>query len=183
MNKVIGGLLILTLLGRPAIIKVDYIAYEILKSNDIIINYLRKNDILGIEIEKEEDKISFLMQEIDENKRQINTLIKEKKQIVASLDNAMKSKVMSKQILSEEFILEFKEFNELYAEEKIAVQAEMDAIINTDFNSIQKEMLHNEMDYEYIIAEFEQLAYSQNSVISFLKNLVNKGNQTLALYC
>ena len=183
MNKVIGGLLILTLLGRPAIIKVDYIAYEILKSNDIIINYLRKNDVLEIEIEKEEDKISLLMQEIDENKRQINTLVGEKKQIVASLENTMKTKAMSREILSEEFILEFKEFNELYAEERNSVQAEINAIINTDFNSIQKEILHNETDYEYIIAEFEQLAYSQNSIILFLKNLVNKGNQTLALCC
>ena len=183
MNKVIGGLLILTLLGRPAIIKVDYIAYEILKSNDIIINYLRKNDILEIEIEKEEDKISLLMQEIDENKRQINTLIKEKKQIVASLENAMKTKAMSREMLSEEFILEFKAFNELYAEEKFSVQAEIDAIINTDLNSIQKEILHNETDYQYIVAEFEQLANSQNSIISFLKNLVGKGNQTLALCC
>ena len=181
MNKVIGGLLILTLLGRPAIIEADYIAYEIFKSNDIIINYLRKNDILEIEQGKEDERISLLMKEIDDNKRQINKLVKEKKEIVASLESAMKTKAASREILSEEFILEFKEFNELYAEEKTAVQAKLDEVINTDLNAIQKEMLHSETDYEFIIAEFEQLSESQNSIISFLSNLVNKGNQTLAL--
>ena len=183
MNKVIGGLLILTLLGRPAIIKVDYLAYEVFKSNDSLINYLRKNDIFKTEQGKEEDRISLLMKEIDENKRQINTLVEEKKQIVASLEGVMKTKVMNREILSEEFMLEFKEFNELYAEKRDSIQSEVEMLINTDFNSIQKEILHNETDYEYIVAEFGQLADSQNSIISFLKSLVSKGSQTLALCC
>ena len=184
MNKVIGGLLILTLLSRPAIIRVDYIAYEVFKSNNILINYLRKNDIHEIESEKEEDRIDILMTEIDYNKRAINTLMKEKKQIVADLEKAMKNKAIAREILSEEFILEFKEFNELYEREKSAIQADINAMANTDFNSIQKEILHTETDYEYIVAEFEQLTKCQNSIISFLKDLVSKGNQTLSLcYC
>jgi len=181
MNKFIGGLLIITLLGRPAIIKVDYIAYEFFKSNDVLINYLRKNEISEIEPEKEEDKINLLLKEIDDNKRKINILVKEKKQVVESLEYAMKAKAVSKAPLSEEFILEFKEFNDLYAEKRDFIQTDIDALINTDFNDIQKEMLHSETDYEYIIAEFEQLAESQNSIISFLKSLIDKGNTTLAL--
>jgi len=181
MNKLLGGLLILTLMGRPAIIKVDYIAYEFLKSNDIIINYLRKNDILEIRQEDEEEKIRFLMKEIDDNKRAINTLIKEKKQIVENLEGTMKNKAAARDTLSEEFILEFREFNQLCTEKSDCIHEDIDALINMDFNDIQKEMLHSETDYAYIIAEFEQLSENQENIISFLRRVVSKGNRTLAL--
>ncbi|MDL2248255.1 hypothetical protein LJB89_00995 [Tyzzerella sp. OttesenSCG-928-J15] len=180
MNKLIGGLLIISLLSRPAILRVDFIAYEFFKSNTVIINSLKKED-LYIEEESDDEVINNLMDTIDGNKRTIDNLMEEKRTIVANLDNVMKEKAVTRQALNSEFILEFQEFNKIYNEERGDVEYNIDTLNSTDFTAIQQNMLHNEVDYSYIIAEFEEVIESQNKVITFLESLVNKGKDTLAL--
>jgi len=180
MNKLIGGLLILSLLGRPALLRVDYIAYEFYKSNSVIISFLKKDNVV-IEEDDEEEKIDELMKVIDDNKRYISDLVSQKNKVVDNLDDIMRQKAMARQTLNNEFILEFQQFNELYNAEKNTVESSIDVLSNADFNGIQQEMLHTETDYEYIVAEFEEVIESQNSIISFLEGLINKGKQTLNL--
>jgi hypothetical protein len=179
MNKIIGGLLVLSLLGRPAILRIDYVAYEFYKSNRIIIDYVRKND--EYILNERDGDVDRLFKDMSFNKTYIDRLSEEKNSLVRDIKNLMHTKARQKKAFSDEFICELKTFNDLYDRERGEVKNSINQIEDFDTNGIQQEILHKDINYDYILSEFEHVIKSQNKVIAFLEGVIYSGRRALSM--
>jgi hypothetical protein len=179
MKKIIGGLLLLSLLSRPSILRIDFIAYEFYRSNQVLIESIKRNESL-LNTDKEEE-VDRLMEDIDTNKRYIERLNYEKNAIIQDMENLMYVKSKSKEAMSGAFILQFREFNELYTLERGDALEHIESIKKLDLTDIQQEILHNDMNIDYILAAFKACVDSQKKIIGFLERVIHAGKRTLAL--
>lgn len=177
MNKIIGGLLVLSMLSRPGIIKVDYFAYEIYKSNASIINYLKRTEAPVLNYDKEE--IDMIMTEIDNNKRQITELVELKNDSLKQMDSILKEKSVKKVLLTSEQMEKFAAFSKFYSTRSENVREKMDYVSSDDLNDIQQQVLHNDINYRYIYEKFEGIAKNQNEIIDYLTVIINEANDTI----
>lgn len=177
MKKVIGGLLVASLLSHPSLLRFDAIAYEILKSQQKIIYAIQKEKAPDeSEIKKIEDSLAA----IGDNSREITELMKDKKKTVAKIQTALDLKAYTRSSMNEEQIALFRTFHSNMNEEASILQEALQKIDNKkDLALAKKEILHTNADYELIYRELNEIAEHQRDVVFSLNNMIDCGQKTL----
>ena len=182
--QIVGGLLVLTLLSRPVAIKIDYIAYEILRSQTQIMQTLKKGDIvknLHSDEEGEADKIEELIANIDSNTRSIMGLLKEKNKVVGQLETSLDIRAYAKKTLDEAQIQKLSAFSALYSEKGEALRNSLQKIEEKqNLNLVKKEILHTDSDLNYIYKELKELSDYQDEALYSLQSIVLSGAEILS---
>jgi len=182
MNKIIGGLLVATLLARPALLRVDFVAYEIYKAHSRLIAIVRKEDE-QLQVIEEKD-IDEILTNIDTNKRHIVRLMKDKNRVYGQIQMTMQTKAMSRERMTEEQIDAYRQFTQRYGQEQAALNdqmAKMDAAI--DLHETQKEISKLDTDINYLYKELKGLHDRQHETIFSLSGIIDMSKQTLVCIC
>lgn len=179
MNKIIGGLLVVAMLSSPRVLQYDFLANEMYKANESLINFLKSNE----EKEIGAEDIEFVMNEIDENRRYISLLIDRKKECVNDIEEILIEKSSKKVFLTDEQVEKFNDFKTLISNKNVDAVNSMSYVTNEDFNDIQKEVLHTDVDYEYIYYKFYDFYKNQSEVIDYLTSVINEANLTKEILC
>ena len=169
-----------TLLTNPALMKNDFMAYQIFHEQAKIIAIVKKEQE---EQEKELDALDVgdMLDDIDKNARSINTLLKDKYNIFGRLLAIMNLKAYTKTVMSEYQITAFQEFNTYYEQESEKVNQKLQAIEERQIEIAKKEILKRDSDYSSVYKELKTLNDYQYDAIFDLNNIVEQGNRTLAI--
>lgn len=179
MKKIIGGLLVVSLLSGPAAVKVNLYAYELIKNQHQIIYVLKKNVDPRDKITKAAD-VDEAMKALEQNTRTIKTLLKDKNRIVGKIQTALDLRAYAKSPLDESQVNAFADFTALYAEEGGQLQDALTYIDdNKDLMTAKKEILHNQTDYEVVLREINAISDSQSNAIDRLTNIIGAGEAVL----
>jgi hypothetical protein len=179
MNKIIGGLLVVSLLSRPAIFNVEYLAYQVLKAQSQIICVIKKSD----EDETEDVKdINKILTDIDENSRCITSLLKEKRKLVDKIQTRMDLLAYTKTTLNEFQIISFAEFSAIYKNENMALHNTMTKIEdNKEITKVKKEFMKKESDTNFIYNQLKEIMNYQLEAMQTLRSIVLSATNTLAI--
>jgi len=177
MNKIIGGLLVATLLARPALLKVDFIAYEIYKAQTQLLAVVRgmEEQELHIIVEKDIDEI---LTDIDQNKRQIHRLLKDKNNVYGQIQTVMQLKAVSRTSLSEEQIVVYKRYVECYTNER-QLLADTLSEVNERLD-ITVDIAKHDIDYSFVYKKLKAVSDSQYDAICNLNSIIDMSQRTLA---
>lgn len=172
MNTFIGGLLVLSLISKSTPIGVTFVAYDVLRTKDQII-YLMKKDDEPLEVK--EDDINDIMDDIARESRELKSLLKEKCQVVGSMEVKMDLNVHTKAKLSNNQINDFKSFNKNVVE----TEAELSSLFGNlsqkkEFALLQNEILHNDTDMDFVYRELNQISITQKKAIEKLSSFINQ---------
>lgn len=182
MKKIIGGLLVLSLLTSPYM-KVDIIAYEVYKSQNQIISYVKKySSQEDAEDEISPVKVEGLMNEIERNNRSINSLLKSNREVIASVHEAVAIKSRTNEKLTEEQMVVYKEFSDYYNKELNDLNRTLSQISDKDVMSkVKSEICSTETDYSGLYNELKGISDNQYNALFNLNGIRSKGEQTLAV--
>lgn len=180
MKKIIGGLLVAALVSRPSVLSVDVFAYEIYKAQHNIIALVRKYS------DESEDKleaadVDFVFNEIDEGKRKITLLLKDKYNLYGKIQNVMYLKANTKVKMTEEQIATYKQFSDYYNSELDSLNKsleEMEAQLN--LKDVQMEIYKENSSYKYMYTALKAISDKQADIICKLASIIDMGHKTLA---
>ncbi|MBE6013336.1 MAG: hypothetical protein E7234_12405 [Lachnospiraceae bacterium] len=182
MIRIVGGLLVLSMLSGIERHDVNLIAYELYKSKTAIFDNLERDYDVVDKAYTEKD-IESIMSDMDHNKRYISELIDKKKNSLARIENILKEKADNKIYLTKGQIDKFNEFSKLCEEERGNVQDSLELITNIELNDIQKHMLHKDIDYDYIYRELYNIVKGQNDIIEYLNKIIREADNTIEILC
>jgi hypothetical protein len=181
MNKIIGGLLVIALLSKPSVLKVDYLAYEIFKIQSNIIKVITK------EFENKEKQditrdINDLLIDNDDNTRTITSLIKEKNFTSGKIKTMMELKAMAKIPFEEKQITGFTAFTNQYSLLSKSISDNLKKIESKkDLRMVTSEILHNDSSLDIIFNELKEINEIQWETIQDLNSVVDCAERTLAI--
>jgi len=179
MNKIIGGLLVATMLARPALLRVDFIAYEVYKAHTQLLAIVRKYEEERLQIVVEQD-IDNILTDIDTNKRCIRRLLQDKNQVYGQIQTAMQLKAMSRTRMTEAQITVYRQFAEGYHREQAHLA---DQLVQLDekfeLHAVQKEIVRPNADFDFLYKELKGLSDCQHDAIFNLNHIIEFGRRTL----
>ncbi len=178
MNKIIGGLVVATLLSNPSITKNDLIAYRVFQAQSVILAGIRK--------EQEEREPSMLdvddmLEDIDKNSREINTLLQNKYDIFGKIKSILNLKAYTKTVMSDYQIDVYCKFNECYCTESENINKTLNEIEKKHIESVKKEIFRNESNFTAIYKELKTINDCQYDAIFNLNKIIDMGCKTLAV--
>jgi len=168
-----------TLLARPALLRVDFIAYEVYKAHSRLIAIVRKYEDEQLHIIEEKD-IDELMDDIDMNKRHILRLVKDKNHVYAQIQTTMQEKAKSRIRMTENQIDTYKQFVSQYSSKEDALS---DVIMELDkkikLHETKKELAKPDSDFSFLYRELKDLSDCQYETIFSLNGMIELSQQTL----
>lgn len=180
MNKIVGGLLVVTLLSNPSIRKFDFLAYTVFKAETVI--------IAGIKKEQEDSSreltpsdVDDILEDIEKNSRNINVLLKAKYNIIGKIQSMMNLKAYTKTVMNDYQINTFQEFNSYYEAESKNLCRTLKVIEDEKIENAKKEILKIDSDYNAVYSELKTINDYQYDAIYNLNNLIDMGSKTLAV--
>ena len=180
MNKIIGGLLVATMLARPALLRVDFIAYEVYKAHTQLLAIVRKFEEEQLQVVVEQD-IDDILTDIDTNKRHIHRLLCDKNHIYGQIQTAMQLKAIAHAQMTEAQISIYRQFAEDYDREQTHLADRLVAIDEKlEQHTLQKEIARPNTDFDFLYKELKDLSDSQYDAIFNLNHMIELGQQTLA---
>lgn len=169
MNKLLGGLLVVSLLSSP-MTKIDFIAYELLKAGHTIIK--RAEDYTEERQVAREDVDSALAS-INNNSRCLNALLSEKTYALEKVKTVMDSKIRSNQAMTEKQMEEFKAFNDSLAKENETLKSRLKNIKSNDaINDAMNELLDDRTDYNLVYNWLSVIYENQCEAICSLNSMI-----------
>lgn len=169
MNRIIGTLLVLALISRPEVFKLNYL---MLKDKISVPPVEIREKVNGKDIDK-------LLNTLDNKKRSNKKINDVKNEKIEEL-NSILSKMAKENIhLDEEEVLEFSNFMEFYEEENEYITNIVDNILNSDLNKIQKELLAENTDLEYLIGELESILLEEEKIENRLNLIINNADNLI----
>jgi len=180
MNKVIGGLLVATLLCRPALLRVDFIAYEVFKAQSRLFEIVRKYEEDELRVIEEKD-IDEVLADIDKNRQKIIRLLRDKNHVYGQIQTVMQAKAIAREPMTEEQIDMFQNFTENY-EQKQSVLEEKLTEMDDKFvlEEIKHEIIRVDSDFDFLYKELKQLNECQHDTIFNLHGMLEMTRKALA---
>jgi hypothetical protein len=181
MTIVIGGLLssilISTSVARPS----DITPYAYCITYDV---QLKKGNVCKVlKISKENlqlMKIDELIGAINDQNRSLRNLLKEKTKVLDRIQTMLDFCAYTKTPFNESQLNSFTHFTGVYTREAGALQSTLKKIdSDKELMAAKKELLHNEANYNAIIAELTSFSNSLGDAISYLRGIIESGNSTL----
>ena len=196
MKRFFGGLLLVTILSRPAIygniapnepalvlsatVFRDLAGHEIIKFHKNIMFYenaktfIKRDEIEALDIDK-------LMEQIRENRRKISELLNDKDEIIFKIKNAMQHKAKAQIALTKPQILAYREFSAHLDEQSILLVNQM-AALKKEMRAqpLQQEILKDDTDLGVLYDSLDFITDLQNQIINLLRALISKGTATLS---
>ena len=179
MNKVIGGLLVATLLCRPALLRVDFIAYEVFKAQSRLFEIARKYEEDELQVIEEKD-IDDILTDIDSNRQHIVRLLRDKNQVYGQIQTVMQAKAIARDAMSETQIDAYRVFTDQYeqAQGSLEVQlTEMDKQFT--LKETTKEIIRVDSDFNFLYQELKNLNDCQYDTIFNLHGLIEMARKAL----
>lgn len=175
MYKVIGGIIVISLLTTSPLKKTDYKASQIIELNDEIISAVKNDNIEALYHES----INTLMTKANENNININSLLVHKTDLVDKIQNIMDTSAQSNVYFTEEQIIKFSEFTNVYMEERENLQSKLESLYeDTDLKSLQQQLLSSDINYDDIVNKLYKLVNNQEEAKQVLEKLVDTGVDT-----
>jgi len=174
MTKIIGGLLVASLLSGPT---AEHMGQH---TNEITMKISEYNLEVENKEKTEQVKIEELMGKIDEKNRSLKSLLKERKKVLVKIQALMDLRAYTKTPLNERQISLFSDFTGFYTEKAGALQETLKKIdFQKDLQTTKKELLHNQADYSMIMNELMSLSETQSDAICYLHSIIESGERTL----
>lgn len=176
MYKVIGGIIVISLLTTLPLKNTDYTSNQTIKLNDEVISAVKDDNKKALYHES----IDTLMTKANENNININYLLVHKRDIINKIQNIMDVSAHSNINFTEEQIIKFNEFTDNYIKERESLQTKLEMVYQYEnLKSLQQELLSSNINYDDIVAKLYNLANNQEEAILLLEKLVNIGVDTL----
>jgi len=180
MNKFIGGLLVATLLARPAMLRVDFLAYEVYKAQSQLLAIVKKYEDERLQI-VDADDIDNMLVDIDKNRRCIRRLLGDKNTVYGHIQTTMHVKARARATMTDQQIDSYQAFTAQYEEESSALSRQLSDIEQKmTLQTIKTEIARNDTDLTLLYKELKSLNDSQYDTIFGLTGLIEKGHRTLA---
>jgi hypothetical protein len=180
MNKIVGGLLVVTLLSNPSIMKFDFLAYTIYKAETVIITGVKKEQE-RIEQAVTSSDVDGILSDIDKNTRSIRGLLKDKYNLISKIQSIMNLKAYTKTVMSDYQIDTFQKFNRYYEIESKNLTETLDNIENEKIATAKWELLKTDASFQTVYQELKLINDSQYDAIYNLSNIIERGTKTLAI--
>lgn len=176
MTAIVGGLLVLSILTRPSISKLDSFIYP---STEIVSLYKKKTSNTKSDI----DIINELIDNISDSKREITYQLKKKFKTTATLNAKIDLLSITKARMTDKQIKEYRKFVALCKEEESKLLAVTEtAQSNDNFEVIKDEIcLNNACNTSTIIGEFKRLFSYQQEQIYLIKSITRLTENLLAI--
>ncbi len=176
MKRIIGGLLVVSLLSKPNFVCVSALAYDIFTEDNKLVCVIKKEPEeinAGIVIAE----INETLKEIQNNSKIINELLIEKNKIMCKIDTSLNLMRYAKKTLNDEQIKTYKTFMEKYYSETEAIKKSLEAIDKKkNLNAVKNEVLHNNIcDYAIAYDELKAMKDCQDDVILRLESVIENG--------
>ena len=180
-RKLLGGILVITLIVKPSIFTVEILAYEMFRANKQAIQIMQKKDDEYEKTLKEVDSIDVdrIIFNIENNANNIKNLLQEKNKVVSNVQALMDLRSYEKTNLSELQITAFQEFTSCYQQEVVKLEATLNSLQETDFLLVRNEILKTESDYNIILSELQVISEKQYEVIYSLNSIIDAGNEVI----
>lgn len=185
MKKIIGGVLLFICLSQSAhmIMTADPIS-ELLHIHpfyvQIVDEELKKKDTA--KIEDKDQKVQSLIEQLHNNTRRLTELLESKNNVIAAVQFKMSEKARTRQRMTEEQIQVFNEFIQKVETETPKIQTALAQINGVkDMKEVQQEIMKEEMNYDKIIEELNEIIEYQSAAIDNLDQVLQIGDQAVAL--
>lgn len=177
MDILIGGLLMVSLISSP-ITKIDYVAYELYKTQSQIISALKKYQEFEEEVSM--DNVDSILYSIDDNSKKITNMLKEKNNLSKKIDTVMDLYVYAGKRLSNKQLKNYQSYNKFYLKESQILQNNLKFIKNEqNFKNLTNKILLNNENYSNIYKELIEIKNYQVKAIHNIDNLIKKSKQIL----
>jgi peptidoglycan hydrolase CwlO-like protein len=176
MKKFIGGLLMVTLMSSPSVLKVDYLAYEVLKTQKQIIYVIRK-EMEGSEKSAVIAQIDEIMSEIDTQQQNITSLLKHRNKLTEKIQTALDLRAHTKTPLDDTQLTAFAQFTEICGTEGSILSSRLNT--QERLNEAKSEILHNNTDCEALLSELRAVHDDQCEAVYSLGRIIETGERTL----
>ena len=181
MRKIIGGLLVISLLSRPSLLKIDYIAYEIYKASGLIIKNIRS---IQEKTEKEVglEDVDMAFESIDKNSKGISKLLKDLNNVMGKMNTVMQLKSMTKEVMSEEQVSAFQGFSQYYNEETGVLNETLSTISNKmELKNIKLEIASESTDCEEVYNQLKIISDHQYDAIININKIITAAEDTICV--
>ena len=168
MKKLIGSVLVLILISRPNIIQHDFLAYEVFKANHVILAYVKR---LSEKEDASEEDITNMLDNIDENRHTISSLLKSKYNHHGKIDSFLSVLSYENISLNDEQIMAYRRFSGMYEEVNKSVAGDMQRF-DEMFSLSMIKLNDTEEDYPEIYRKLENLEDIQTGIIFNLRRLI-----------
>ncbi|MDR1704119.1 MAG: hypothetical protein LBS19_05485 [Clostridiales bacterium] len=171
----------ISLLSRPSLLRIDYIAYEIRKASDQIIRGIRileeqekaADDVSG-------DAIDAVFDSVDRNSKSIVALLKDMGGSVGELNDTMRRKSAAREHMSEEQIQAFSSFNRYYTDRTAVLNNKLASISGgTGLESIKNEIMSDDTDYAQLYDKLNSITDNQYDAIAAINGIIRAAKDTL----
>ena len=181
MIRIVGGLLIITVMSNITIWKHEIIKLQAYKATTQIISGTSTEEVSVGEEEIFAAEVESMMENVDANIHTISVLLKDKYNVNGKIAATMCAKAKAKAVMTEEQIELFQDFSKNYAELSESVNLTLNEIEGKlTLKNAQESIFKEENGFYEISRELEQITKSQSSAITWLKSIIDMGNRTLA---
>lgn len=180
LRTIIGGLLVVSLLSRPSVMNFALWAYDALNKDNKIICVLKSDDDnFDPQTARE---IDGMLVSIEENTRDITGLLKEKNKVLGKLETTLDLKRYAKEFLDDNQMDQYARFMSYVDVEKQELRKSLQKIDDAKYLSDAKnELLHTDVDYEFVYNELQTINKYQNEAINTLNGMIAQGTDVLNL--
>jgi len=185
LKKIIGGVLLFICLSQPAhmIISADPIS-ELLHIHpfyvQVVDDELKKKDTA--KIENKDQQVQSLIEQLHNNTRRLTELLESKNNVITMVKSKMNEKARTRQRMTEDQIQVFNEFIQMVETETPKIQTALAQINGAkDMKEVQQEIMKEEMNYDKIIEELNEIIEYQSAAIDNLDQVLQIGDQAVAL--
>lgn len=180
MHKFIGGLLVVSLLSRPAVFNVHDLSYQILKVQNQFVCVFKRDE--EEEIIESIDIDDALLQ-IENNKRIITSLIKEKDKFISKIQSIMDLFSHSKVILKQEQIKTFSDFSyNCNLENRELHKTLLKLEDSTELDEIKKEFFKKDSNLKIIYSKLKIIINYQVEAIKILEKIIFLAKNTVSVF-
>jgi len=180
MKKIIGGLLVMTILTSPSYVAKADGGFDMLRALRspvyVVWAAVDNNDANSL------DAINQKMSAIDANRRRISVLLDNRNQMLAQIQTKMDFYSQTRAALPPEKINAFANFMSYSADAWPQIKSSLNEIGEPgNFSGVSGEIMSDDTDYEYISVELSDMLAAQESVTGKLNAYIGKGNELLEI--
>ncbi len=169
----------LSLLSRPSVLSISYLAYEVFKNENKIVYVIKSNNDEKNFI-KLPKSIDNMLVEVEDNTRNISLLLKERTKVVNKIETNLDFLRYAKINLNEKQVDSFASFVSYSGEQGLKLKQTLQKIESLkSLKNVKKELLHNDADYSLVYNELEQLNNYQFEAIACLNGIISAGENVL----
>lgn len=181
MKKIIGGLLVISFLSRPSLLRFDYIAYEIYKaSGQILKNIMSIQETAEKKIEPADVDMAF--ESVGKNSKGISKLLKDLNNVMGKMNTVMQLKSIANDTMSEEQITTLHDFSEYYNTEAEALNDTLSIISEKIvLKDVKLAIMQEDTDHKQVYDELKTISDHQYDAMVGINNIINNAERTLCL--